>query len=44
MVSWVYELVGGLKPENLNIEMENQNKAYERRLSVQQIERQKQLL
>ena len=44
LFKWVPSVVGGLCEERMNLEVENESKNYERRLSVQQVDRQKQQL
>ena len=34
--TWILQTVNGIRPENMNLEPENEVKGYERRLSIQQ--------
>lgn len=40
LFTWINNLISGFQPKDMNLDPENEVKGYERRLSVQQRERQ----
>ena len=44
LFNWIPQIVGGLKEENMNLEPENEDKNYARRLTLQSQDKQKALI